>query len=109
MGIMWLLMATRTVTPFAGAWIEIAEDYVPVRCAPPSLPSRERGLKYGDGLYPQNGQGSLPLRERGLKCIRTLHTKEKISRSPRGAWIEICRMQNCNDANITAHSGRGME
>lgn len=52
---------------------------------------------------------SLPSWERGLKCIRTLHTKEKISHSPRGAWIEICRMQNCNDANITAHSGRGME
>lgn len=52
---------------------------------------------------------SLPSWERGLKCIRTLHTKEKISRSPRGAWIEICRMQNCNDANITAHSGRGTE
>lgn len=74
-----------------------------------SLPSWERGLKYSYRPLSEMLPMSLPSWERGLKCIRTLHTKEKISRSPHGAWIEICRMQNCNDANITAHSGRGME
>ena len=33
------------VAPFAGAWIEISQSVITM-CAPTSLPSRERGLKW---------------------------------------------------------------
>ena len=55
------------VAPFAGAWIEILKllciCWVPL----PSLPSRERGLKYKKGQAENVCPLSLPSRERGLK------------------------------------------
>ena len=81
-------MAKIDVAPLAGAWIEIGYMHSADSGAP-SLPSRERGLKYnldcdtykqgrvaplagawieicGRGLYGNNYK-SLPSRERGLK------------------------------------------
>ena len=69
----WIEMRVRCdfpkihwVAPFTGAWIEILlRSSLPTGV--PSLPSRERGLKYVlvglDGIV----CGSLPSRERGLK------------------------------------------
>ena len=73
----------------------------------PSLPSRERGLKYWDGktgremwrvaplagarieINKMLGKGyvfmSLPSRERGLKFVRNVLTGVVNSRSPRGS------------------------
>ena len=54
------------VAPFTGAWIEIT---ISIAFLPPrmSLPSRERGLKYGRRRDLEKGHKSLPSRERGLK------------------------------------------
>ena len=74
---------------------------------PMSLPSRERGLKYGEliidcfagGSLPSRERGlksavvfyvlwlveSLPSRERGLKSDTYIYAERKNSRSPRGS------------------------
>ncbi len=55
------------VAPFAGAWIEIGiagSDHGIIR---PSLPSRERGLKFPGVRLAFRIPVSLPSRERGLK------------------------------------------
>src|SRR6266542_166105 len=55
-----------TVAPRAGAWIEIqATRSIP--WTGPSLPVRERGLKYYNCQWGRNDRKSLPVRERGLK------------------------------------------
>ena len=56
-----------TVAPLAGAWIEINTAAQLRHLHLPSLPSRERGLKYRSGVKEGNINGSLPSRERGLK------------------------------------------
>ena len=58
----------ETVAPFAGAWIEIV-NVVSVVPAGPSLPLRERGLKYKKEKKEVKIRPSLPLRERGLKSV----------------------------------------
>ena len=58
----------------------------------PSLPSRERGLKFADGGGDQGGDGSLPSRERGLKSVNLLPSGHSIPVAPfAGAWIEMLR------------------
>ena len=98
---------TKTVAPLAGAWIEIPISVYNRRLETPSLPSRERGLKYSStGCFSQSKQvaplagawieidikdainarkESLPSRERGLKsnCINTFQKSRR--RSPRGS------------------------
>ena len=73
-----------SVAPLAGAWIEILHPAVKVPEAR-SLPSRERGLKFGvwdmDDLYVQ----SLPSRERGLKFASGIEWGNDYGRSPRGS------------------------
>ena len=56
----------RIVAPFTGAWIEIGFPAVKERSTP-SLPSRERGLKYYREQVIDRICWSLPSRERGLK------------------------------------------
>ncbi len=55
------------VAPLAGAWIEIEEWRATLLKATPSLPSRERGLKYRNNQTTPVPAASLPSRERGLK------------------------------------------
>ena len=55
------------VAPFAGAWIEIIQWVEADPRASLSLPSRERGLKYGNAGKTICYNQSLPSRERGLK------------------------------------------
>ena len=74
--------ALAVVAPFTGAWIEIraGRNFYEID---PSLPSRERGLKYSRWLCLLPWLSSLPSRERGLKsqvrlrrprtCCRSLH------------------------------------
>ena len=55
------------VAPFAGAWIEISFFEAINVASPPSLPSRERGLKLSGTKTENKEEVSLPSRERGLK------------------------------------------
>jgi len=73
-----------TVAPLAGAWIEIVEDWN-YRTMIPSLPSRERGLKYDPSERTGRRGMSLPSRERGLKSLYPGNFKLQYSRSPRGS------------------------
>ena len=57
----------KHVAPLAGAWIEIIAGSMLKECVVPSLPSRERGLKYLIILITRSAKRSLPSRERGLK------------------------------------------
>ena len=41
-----LMLSQEEVAPFAGAWIEIEPIFDEAVTAAPSLPSRERGLKF---------------------------------------------------------------
>ena len=49
--IMELVLWPLPVAPLAGAWIEIGGTNTGVTLGVGSLPSRERGLKSGGGLY----------------------------------------------------------
>ncbi len=57
------------VAPFTGAWIEIGAGDDTSRPSP-SLPSRERGLKFVMILDQETNTRSLPSQERGLKFQR---------------------------------------
>ena len=59
-------MRASTVAPFTGAWIEMDGHWQLCRVGE-SLPSRERGLKYGHHAAGERRYRSLPSRERGLK------------------------------------------
>ena len=66
------------VAPFTGAWIEISATMAcPASC--PSLPSRERGLKYQTLDTARITLASLPSRERGLKsdCMVQGHRRRR--------------------------------
>ena len=82
-------MQLRAVAPFTGAWIEIivgAWEGEMIR----SLPSRERGLKYGKDKMEHAKTRSLPSRERGLKFGHNLLLLRFYQVAPfTGAWIEI--------------------
>ena len=55
-----------------------------------SLPSRERGLKYVEGVVAAGLGRSLPSRERGLKLGFPLRRSSQEYVAPfTGAWIEI--------------------
>ena len=94
------------VAPYAGAWIEIFDDYNDVT-EEESLPTRERGLKSChcsvrldlDSVAPYAGAwieillsricrllaSSLPTRERGLKSLIPVERSNAQSRSLRGS------------------------
>ena len=78
------IFASGSVAPFAGAWIEITP--IPhLFIVIPSLPSRERGLKFkkdNDLVIPLT---SLPSRERGLKSEKLIHNQLDQGRSLRGS------------------------
>ena len=102
------------VAPRAGAWIEIGSPWCIIKSIP-SLPVRERGLKFvcrtANGKMftslPVRERGlkssvmktltpdfmSLPVRERGLKLLDGIVRPYDCAVAPRaGAWIEIsCR------------------
>ena len=61
-------MLINAVAPFAGAWIEITNPLSVVASSCSSLPSRERGLKFG--IFSKVGD---------LTCVAPFA----------GAWIEI--------------------
>ena len=82
--IVWL------VAPFAGAWIEIIHNTIAKNMIRPSLPSRERGLKFLAPSAPPLYAKSLPSRERGLKFLSPTHNVFAGIVAPfAGAWIEI--------------------
>ena len=73
-----------SVAPLAGAWIEI--NYIEITAVKnPSLPSRERGLKYIVDVLHDVDNLSLPSRERGLKSDGSCNGKRPCGRSPRGS------------------------
>ena len=77
------------VAPFTGAWIEMLEDAM-MESATESLPSRERGLKYGPVEKGLADLASLPSRERGLKFCGYMRQWWRAWVAPfTGAWIEI--------------------
>ena len=55
------------VAPYAGAWIETRYEHGGAGQGPPSLPTRERGLKHFKRDPLPGLVESLPTRERGLK------------------------------------------
>ena len=62
----------------------------------PSLPSRERGLKFVYPVFPDLFYLSLPSRERGLKSIILYDEFLALSVAPfAGAWIEINQPSIC--------------
>ena len=63
-----LTTSNETVAPLAGAWIEIL-SLIFLSSLTPSLPSRERGLKFCVCLETAFPKTSLPSRERGLKFL----------------------------------------
>ncbi len=67
------------VAPLAGAWVEIYRKSTEAQWTQ-SLPSRERGLKYGEKALWRCGLWSLPSRERGLK-LKEIRRVEKIIQS----------------------------
>ena len=66
-----------------------------------SLPSRERGLKYGEVEQTYQSRQSLPSRERGLKCVYVAMamddgTIESLPSRERGLkWIEMYGLVGC--------------
>ena len=58
----------------------------------PSLPSRERGLKFEQVMWLATIWTSLPSRERGLKflCPETLYKSDFVAPLA-GAWVEILK------------------
>ncbi len=94
------------VAPLAGAWIEIVCGNV-VDIIPTSLPSRERGLKLGDGGVAAKTAASLPSRERGLKWNPIIPALFPLNVAPlAGAWIEISHRCVCHGGRI-GRSPRG--
>ena len=78
------MLFEQSVAPYAGAWIEIPNSVSGVG-KNLSLPTRERGLKFGGaGGLPQVGR-SLPTRERGLKWAGRYICVLRTSRSLRGS------------------------
>ena len=63
----------------------------------PSLPSRERGLKYLHTLSErQRSLRSLPSRERGLKWFVGVRPLARLTAAPfTGAWIEMPVRREC--------------
>ncbi len=64
-----VVLEQEYVAPYAGAWIEITYVDHLILLFFVSLPTRERGLKYGQAHFRSGFHRSLPTRERGLKCI----------------------------------------
>ena len=79
------------VAPFAGAWIEIARMNIhkPVK---PSLPSRERGLKFRHLCHPESVYLVAPFAGAWIEIAFQLRwTAYRIVAPFAGAWIEIRR------------------
>ena len=73
----------------------------------PSLPSRERGLKYACPIPALDCPESLPSRERGLKLLTLSVAKLIEFVAPfAGAWIEMLS-NGCNFTNGNGRSLRG--
>ena len=81
---MRLLEIVRTVAPYAGAWIEI-RILIVVALVLPSLPTRERGLKWHRLAKGEKNFESLPTRERGLKSFVAVSNAHNSGRSLRGS------------------------
>ena len=73
------------VAPLVGAWIEIHVVILVSFALSWSLPSWERGLKYGGEKGISIPLWSLPSWERGLKTVYGGSTYTVFSRSPRGS------------------------
>ena len=104
-------MSINAVAPLAGAWIEI-HKIQPVVFMPPSLPSRERGLKFSAPCRNgTKGALSLPSRERGLKWSCSQHVKGQGLVAPlAGAWIEISpALYTSTAANVAPLAGAWIE
>ena len=72
-----------------GAWIEIV-TWKEVTNSDIVAPVRERGLKLHSFFTTHTNRSVAPVRERGLKFMRYVATITPVlSRSRKGAWIEI--------------------
>ena len=82
--------ARSRVAPFAGAWIEILQP-VHSNLHHKSLPSRERGLKYGQNRFALNMLQVAPFAGAWIEIVSTTDAVcEHGSVAPfAGAWIEI--------------------
>ena len=82
--------ADTAVAPLAGAWIEILRHEIPLVSHPPSLPSRERGLKSGSHGGFIRGHGVAPLAGAWIEIRHSSAPFLRSSVAPlAGAWIEI--------------------
>ena len=81
------------VAPLAGAWIEIAPDST-CFCSPMVAPLAGAWIEMGIATYVYNRFASLPSRERGLKFGWMDNRWRTRAVAPlAGAWIEIARMK----------------
>ena len=82
-------MPAVRVAPLAGAWIEIPH-YADLGAFPQSLPSRERGLKYGRGHICLKLLPVAPLAGAWIEMTQFLALSWAFIVAPlAGAWIEM--------------------
>ena len=80
------------VAPVAGAWIEIARMNIhkPVK---PSLPSRERGLKFRHLCHPESVYLVAPFAGAWIEILAPVVERYTTKVAPfAGAWIEILKL-----------------
>ncbi len=83
-------MDCHGVAPLAGAWIEISCGFLSNYCIIKSLPSRERGLKYGPRPHFVVVRIVAPLAGAWIEINTTRDRVVKVYVAPlAGAWIEI--------------------
>ena len=83
------VLEPQNVAPFAGAWIEITYKSVP-KISLKSLPSRERGLKYGIGIITIHLSSVAPFAGAWIEIKMFALFFTNIIVAPfAGAWIEI--------------------
>ena len=96
----------RSVTPFAGVWIEIKMilDGTKIKW---SLPSRECGLKFRSPVYPCPGRRVTPFAGVWIEIEKMDKEKKAIEVTPfAGVWIEI-RLKREEFEKLGRHSLRG--
>ncbi len=90
-GVHWV-DRNKLVAPYAGAWIEIGKGNRGRRIHRPSLPMRERGLKYAEAQR-GGGEGRVaPYAGAWIEINKPIMATGQYFVAPyAGAWIEITR------------------
>ena len=82
--------STKKVAPFTGAWIEIRKSSKSGRHNVRSLPSRERGLKFGICVLYRYSQPVAPFTGAWIEISLMVWASSTQQVAPfTGAWIEI--------------------